>query len=205
MSARTKRRQAITGISDHSGWAELVTVDVEADKPVVVDRRRVKLIADSLPRNPYHHEGLQLPIVATDRLVRRVRASVVEHARGALAQLQAEFRVVGVALQQSPFASLPDAAHDVLGSYPLTCAADGMMYRETLAICAAELGMHVDRYPRKSDQAAAAAEALDVPPRTIASLLSAFGRVIGPPWRKEHKRAAASAVRVLGERHAIRL
>jgi hypothetical protein len=42
------------GISDHSGWAVLVTVARRWDAP---RPRRVELLDDGLPKLPHHHEA----------------------------------------------------------------------------------------------------------------------------------------------------
>ena len=102
-----------------------------------------------------------------------------------------------VVLQESPYPSLPDSLEEVLASRALTCAADGMLYRELLAEQAQDLGLAVHRYPRRSDPVAEASAALDRTEEEIAGLLSRFGREVGPPWRKEHRRAAAAALCVL--------
>ena len=193
--------QAAVGISDHCGWAEFVTVGVRDNVPLVLDSRRATLIAPGLPGTPYHHEGLELPLADAEKLINRVRQSVVEHTQAALLELRSSHGIGAVVLQESPFERLPDSLAEVLTSWRLTCAADGMMYREALADCAAELGMEVIRYPRKSDEIAAAADEHGVARETVAAVVSALGRALGPPWRKEHRNAAAAALRVLA-RHA---
>ena len=183
--------KAVAGISEHNGWAELVTLGTRDGVPVVLDRRRVELIASGLPCNPYHHEDLELPLAKAEKVREPVRRSVTEHARKALSQLQSSYTVAAVSLQKSPFEELPDSLGEVLESWRLTCAADGMMYRESLAAVAAELGMQIDRYPRKSDQ--------------VAAVISELGRRLGPPWKKEHRNAAASALRVMAQHADMRL
>ncbi len=197
--------RTIAGISVHQGWAECVTVRVQDRAPLILDRRRAMLIASDLPCAPYHHEGLVLPLAEAEALVARARQSVVEHTREILSGLQSSFAVGAVVLQESPFKKLPDSLADVLKSWSLTCAADGMMYREGLVGSAVELGLDVVRYPRKSDQLAATAEDCGVARETVAALLAALGRGLGPPWRKEHQEAAASALRVLAGQGELRL
>src|SRR5262249_43640531 len=88
---------------------------------------------------------------------------------------------------------------EVLASRRITCAADGMMCREMLADIGKSMGLNVPRYPRRSDEIAAAATTLGVNRATVAARIAAFGRQVGPPWRKEHQVAAASAPRVLAK------
>ena len=165
----------VIGISDHYGRAELVTIAAaNGGAPAILDRRQARLIAASLPGAPYHHQALEIPLADAEELIARVKASVAEHCRAALAELRSAFSADAVVLQRSPYARLPDSLAEILASRPLTNAADGMLYREALADAARDLGMLVDRYPRKSDQAAEAAQALGVARETVDALIDAF-------------------------------
>ena len=186
------------GASVHYARAELVTLTVEDGVPVLLDRRRVRLIGDGLPGAPYHHEALELDLPAATDLVNRVRRSVAEHAGAAVSTMLTAWPVRALILPASPYDRLPDSLEAVLRSRPLTLAADGMLYREFLAEAAAELGLEVQRYPRKTDPAALAAEALGATVPEVNALIARFGREVGPPWRKDHKLAAAAALSVLG-------
>ena len=192
--------QAVVGASDHYGRAELVTLEAQAAGPVLLDRRRVELIDSDLPIAPYHHEALELDRPAASELVDKVRASVAECARASLSNLLAAHRAQVLVLPASPYDELPDSLDEVLRSRPLTHAADGMLYRESLAEAGLELGLEVRRYPRKSDPTTLAAKAMGVDPDAVRALIAEFGRAVGPPWRKDHKLAAAAALWVVGPR-----
>ncbi len=192
--------EAVIGAADHYARAELVTLAVAGASPVLLDRRRVELIDKGLPSAPYHHEALELAIDAAIDLVNRVRRSVAKHASAAISTLRATYRTQVLILPSSPYDSLPDSLEEVLSSRPLTLAADGMLYREALAEAAAELGMEVQRYARKTDPTVLAAEAMGVEVAEVNSLIAQFGREAGTPWRKDHKMAAAAALSVLGHR-----
>ena len=60
-----KERGLSAGVSDHNGWAVLVTVAADG---AFVDRRRVRLIDDGLPCMPYHHDAQKLPPTVAERL-----------------------------------------------------------------------------------------------------------------------------------------
>ena len=194
--------EAVIGASDHYGRAELVTLGAEDAVPVFLDRRRIELIDERLPSAPYHHEASELGIEAAIDLVNRVKRSVAKHARAAISTMLASYRARVLILPASPYDSLPDSLEEVLGSRPLTLAADGMLYRESLAGAAAALVMEVRRYPRKTDPTVLAAEAMGVEAAEVISLIAQFGREAGTPWRKDHKMAAAAALSVIG--HQIR-
>ena len=53
------RDAGIIGVSDHGGWAVLVTV---AGDGTLLDRRRVELVDEHLPKIPHHSEGQALPL-----------------------------------------------------------------------------------------------------------------------------------------------
>ncbi len=192
--------EAVIGASVHYGRAELVTLAVEDGAPRFLDRRRVALIGDGLPSAPYHHEALELDIGAATVLVDRVKGSVAERANAAISAVLAIWRARVLILPASPYARLPDSLEEVLGSRPLTLAADGMLYREFLARAASELGLEVRRDPRRTDPALLAAEAMGVDVAEVHALIARFGREAGPPWRQDHKLAAAAALSVLGRR-----
>lgn len=189
----------VTGISDHIGWAECVTLSVRDRAPVILDRRRVELIDRGLASAPYHHEGLALPFDEANRAVQKTRASVSIRCRQVVENLKSSFGVQAIAMQESPYKELPESLAEILSSYALTCAADGMLYREELASQASAIGLTVHRFPRKSDPIAAASKALGRSAAEINTILSNFGKSVGAPWRKEHKQAAAAALCVLGK------
>src|SRR5258707_10910082 len=58
----------IIGVSDHGGWAVLVTV---ARDGTLLDRRRVELVGEGLPKLPHHSEGQGLPLDEAVELVER--------------------------------------------------------------------------------------------------------------------------------------
>lgn len=69
---------AIVGISDHGGWAVLVTVAADG---TLLDRQRVELVDAGLPKIPHHSEAQALPVELAVALVERVRASAERHAK----------------------------------------------------------------------------------------------------------------------------
>src|SRR5882757_6111897 len=69
---------AIIGVSDHGGWAVLVTV---AGDGTLLDRRRIELVDEGLPKIPHHSEGQALPVEEAVALVERVEASAIRHSK----------------------------------------------------------------------------------------------------------------------------
>ncbi|MDE0105700.1 MAG: hypothetical protein OXN89_25255 [Bryobacterales bacterium] len=191
---------AVVGAAVHYARAEFVIVGMDGITPVFVDRRRVGLIDECLPIAPYHHEALKLGIRAASELVSLVKRSVARHAAEALSTLCASYPVSVLILAASPHDSLPESLEEILKSRPLTFAADGMLYRESLAKAAADLGLDVRRFPRRADLPVLAAESLGMDVSAVNALIARFGREAGPPWRKDHKLAAAAALSVVGRK-----
>ena len=116
-------------MSDHGGWAVLVTV---ADDGTLLDRRRVELVDEDLPKIPHHSEAQRLPIDESVALVERVRASSERHAKLRLGEVAAVIagraNIVGVALRQCP--DLPGTIAERIKDYWAQNNADWVMYRK---------------------------------------------------------------------------
>ena len=178
---------AIIGVSDHGGWAILVTV---ARDGTLLDRRRVELVEDDLPAIPHHHEAQMLPAGEGVALVERVRASAEEHAARALAEVATTVpRINGVALRNCP--ELPPTIAERIKDYRARNVADWVMYRQALAKAAAARGWAVYWYDSKkvADDATRSLR--------IANFDAHFldmRKAVGPPWNNDHKLAMAAAI-----------
>ena len=178
---------AIVGVSDHGGWAVLVTV---ARDGTLLDRRRIELVDEGLPKLPHHSEGQGLPLDKAVELVERVRASAEKHAVVALeAVTLAVPRIAGVALRRCP--PLPPSIAERIKDYRAQNVADWVMYRKALASAAQARGWPVYWYDAKS-VLSAASQALRVD--NLDAHFLDMRRAIGPPWDKDHKLAMAAAV-----------
>ena len=177
----------IVGVSDHGGWAVLVTVARDGS---LLDRRRVELVDDSLPGLPHHHEGQGLPSDEAVALVERVRVSAERHAVLALdAVATAVPHVLGVALRDCP--QLPPTIAERIKDHRARNVADWVMYRKALALAAEERGWPVHWYDAK--------KVLDAASRTLHvhdfdAHFHRLRRDVGPPWNQDHKFAMAAAV-----------
>ena len=91
------RDDGIIGVSDHGGWAVLVTV---AGDGTLLDRRRVDLVDDDLPKIPHHGEGQALPLHEAVALVECVRVSAERHAKLGLdaVAMSVPGHILGIAL-----------------------------------------------------------------------------------------------------------
>ncbi len=195
--------RTVAGISQHRGWAVVVSVAVRDGEPVVADRRRVELIDAGMPSQPYHHEGSELDAAELEPLVRRVEQSVAERTRAELSRLRDEiapqYALSAIALREGPSRPLPHSVAEVLDSAPAVIEADGEIYRKALLDAAAGLGLDAVTH-RRGGEIERAARALGIGEDELDQRLSAMGREVGAPWRKEHRAAAAAAIAVLAGR-----
>jgi hypothetical protein len=192
---------AVAGFDEHRGWANVLTVAARSGRPVVLDRRRVELIGKDVPTMPHEHEARDLELSEATVLVERARHSVASFARRALEQLrtdlESEAKLVAIALREGPDRALPATLRGILASQNAAIAADGELYRGALCDAATELGIDVAMYPRNAETELATL-ALGAEPDQLDALLREFGQQLGPPWRKDHRNAAAAALAVLG-------
>jgi len=178
---------AIVGVSDHNGWAVLVTA---AGDGTLLDRRRVVLVDSDLPAMPHHHEGQALPIDEAVELVARVRASAERHAGLALDAVAAVSAAIrGVAMRRCP--ALPPTTAERIRNYRAQTVADTVMYRMALAGAAEARGWPVHWYDTKTVLQAAEGAL------RVGNIDTYFVRVrqsVGPPWGKDHRLAMAAAI-----------
>jgi hypothetical protein len=181
------KKGGIIGVSDHGGWAVLVTV---ARDGTLLDRRRVELVGKGLPKIPHHSEGQRLPLDEAVALVERVRVSAERHAVLALdAVAMAVPRILGVALRKCQ--PLPPTIAERIKDYRAQHVADWVMYRKALASAAGARGWPVHWYDAMS-VSSAASRALRV--ESFDAHFLQMRRTVGPPWNNDYKLAMAAAI-----------
>ena len=185
----------VVGVADHSGWAHFVSAALVDGEPAVVDRRRVELIEDGIPTQPYHHETLTLNEADAERLLRRVRQSIAECTARALDRLSADlsprYQVAAIAMREPTLERLPETVGEAHRSYHTMCRADGMLYHT--AICAAARQRHWDVvFHRRGEELTRAAGALQARTSDVARFVNSLKQT--PPWTAEHRNAFAAAI-----------
>ena len=182
------KQDAIVGVSDHNGWAILVTATADG---TLVDRRRIELLDEGLPCMPYHHTAQGLPDDQAIELVERVRRSAEKHAMLGLDALGGELSagIRGIALRECP--PLPATIPERIADYRAQCVADTVTYRQALADAAGARGWDVHWYRTKTIFDAAA-RSLGV--NDLDAWFRDLRQSIGPPWRKDHMFAMAAAI-----------
>ena len=178
----------VVGVSDHGGWAVLVTADGSG---TLLDRRRVELVDQGLPKIPHHSEGQALPLDEAIELVERVRASAERHAKLVLEAVAIEMpgRILGIALRQCP--ELPPTIAERITNYRARNVADWVMYRKALAAAAEARDWPVHWYdPRQAHDLASKALGVE----NLDAHFARLRRSVGPPWGQDHKTAMAAAI-----------
>lgn len=184
----------IIGVSDHGGWAVLVTADGNG---TLLDRRRVELVDEGLPKIPHHSEGQGLPLDEAVELVERVRASAERHAKLVLYGVSTALpgRILGIALRQCP--ELPPTVAERITNYRAHNVADWVMYRKELAAAAEARGWLVHWYdPRQVQDRASKALRVE----NLDAHFVQLRRSVGPPWGQDHKMAMAAAIAAMNAR-----
>lgn len=183
---RVRRHAGFVGVSDHGGWAVLVTATFDG---TLLDRRRVELIDDILPALPHHHEGPMLPVADAIALVEQVRMSADRYAATALDSVAMDVtQLHGIALRACQ--PLPDTIAERLADYRARNVADWVMYRRALASAAETRRLRVHWFDPRT--------VLDDASRAIGSdflaMFTAMRKAVGPPWNSDHKLAMAAAI-----------
>jgi len=190
------------GMKAHSGWAALVVVGQRDRGFVVVDRRRVELVADDWARQPYHAAEDLKPEAARDVVERGVEAAY----RIALQEMRAAVRrekerghkvaACGV-LVGSP---IPDwSVEEVLAVHFRMHRAEGALFREALVRSARACEIRLVAIPEK-ELMKYAQRALGIPVSGLEERMTTFGKPVGPPWGKDQKDAALAALVAWHER-----
>ena len=165
----------------------LVTVAPDGQ---LLDRRRVELVDEDLPKIPHHSEGQRLPLNEAVALVERVRLSAERHSILVLdAVTKTVPRILGVALRACP--QLPPTIAERIQDYRAHNVADWVMYRNALAAAAEARGWPVYWYEAKT-VLQEASRALHV--ENFDEHFLHLRKTLGPPWDKDHKLAMAAAI-----------
>jgi hypothetical protein len=161
----------------------------------VIDRRRVTLLGDDLPRMAYH-AAAELDADAAERLVASVDASIADHARAVVGELASapDVAVEGVAVVGQP-REIPGVAV-VLASHARMHASEGEQYRRGVVEAANDLGLPVLRIG-PDELTARTTELLGWTPERTEQELAAVRVALGAPWQTDHKQAALAALALL--------
>jgi hypothetical protein len=204
---RSEGRPVVVGVADHNGWANLVVVAAVNGAPEVVDRRRVPLIADDVPNQPYHHDTLALSATEGEQLLRRVKRSVAAATAAAFDRLSTElspkYRVSSITIREAPLPVMPETVVEVHRSYYVFCRADAMLYHSAIVSAARQRGWDI-LFHRRGDELARAAAALSMDVDDVERFVNDLRLTLKSPWTAEHRTAFAAAIAGLGKQSRLR-
>lgn len=185
------------GCKPHSGWAVAVLVGGSATAPRVLDRRRVQLCPDDLPRMAYH-AAQGLPRAKAAALVANVDAAVAAMTAAVVRELadvaSGHGHLVALALLGNP-RPLPDL-DAALANHSRLHGAEGELYRGALDDAAAAHGLAVYPVPPKGT-IVEAAHGLGTTADALGARLTGLRAELGAPWQADHKDATAAALMAL--------
>lgn len=187
------------GLKAHSGWAALIVLGKQSDELVVVDRRRIELVAEPWAKQPYHAaEGLERQ--AANDLVKR---GIDEAHLHALSEMKAAIKkerdrkneVVGCSvLVGSP---MPDWSTDeILAVHFRMHKAEGVLFQNALVRAAQKCGLNT-RPVLEKELLVQASPQLGIRSDLLAKTLATLGKSVGAPWAKDQKDAALAALMAL--------
>ena len=185
------------GFAIHAGWAAAVLVGGDAQRPLVVDRRRVTLCPEALPRQVYH-AAQDLPPAKAALLVREVHAAVDTLTALVIDELAgiAEPHGTLVAVGVTGFPRDVPVLEKVLASHALLHLAEGELYRGAVCDAATDRGLAVvPIHPKEG--ITETARALGAAPDAFAQRLTDLRAELGAPWQADHRLATAAGLAAL--------
>lgn len=185
---------AALGFRSHSGWAVLIAVARQAGDPVVALRRRV-VLSQQTPRQPFHAAEGQ-PFATAENLIRASTDEATALADQAVGEAIAELRAAGHApvagsLLLGSSRPLP-GLREILASHALIHAAEGALFRDVLRKAIAHHGLRVAEVTER-ELPERASRVLRHSAPGLTRRLAEWGKVLGPPWTQDEKRAALVA------------
>jgi hypothetical protein len=154
----------------------LVVVSGSETSPIVLERRRVELVDESLPSQPYH-------AVAERGMPGSVIDDVAHAAHAAAARALQSLTGAGAVGVVAGLRNIPENLDRILASHALLHAAEGQLFERAVIEAADDAGLLVHVVEPRSIRVPAAVEGLR--------------RSIGAPWQKDHKWAATAALAAL--------
>jgi hypothetical protein len=186
------------GLQMHSGWGVLVTISWERRSVEVLGRTRIVTIDPEQPgaQQPYHYLA-QHPAVAPEQyLADRAEASTALAAK-AIASWVRQYQPLGAAVLWGSGRPLPPLAK-ILVAHPLLHTAEGEFFRATARDAFERLQIPTTMI-RERELDVRLQAALEKSADEVKQMVDDLGRLLGPPWTKDHKTAALAAVIVASQ------
>ena len=185
------------GFRVHSGWAAMVALGGKVEFPEMIERTRVALIDPETGgvAQPYHAAEEMDPTAAETYIASSADSS------SAIAREQLEALLVTLRaknLGPAGCAILYASGHEpgvltkILASHAMIHTAEGVFFRNALALACEQLALHVLRL-KEREVWTIAEEKLGLPAERLQGHLAVIGKRAGPPWTQDQKFAALAA------------
>lgn len=190
-------KTAAVGFRVHSGWTSLVVVALEKEKPIVLARRRPKLVQtfSYIFRQPYHTaETMRLGeaeefLEGQRKLSRTLAFKALRAMQDDVAQQG--YTVTRAALLTASARPLPELAK-ILAAHSLIHTADGEFFRDALLQACATCKMTVTKI-KERELLAASTSRLRRKAAALSKFLTKLGKPLGAPWSQDEKFASLAA------------
>jgi hypothetical protein len=200
MTGHSKDRSAVSvGIRTHSahgldegGWATYVVLGGRISEPSILFRGRMQLCDSGIEgsEQPFHHAAL-VDSESGDAFIKQCRKSSQELAGRALEKIISTHGALkGCCVLTGPERPLPPL-RTILASHALQHAAEREFYREAVRDAAVGKGIATEMVSEKD--LPTLAERLPGTEASRRETLSAYGKLVGSPWRQDEKLAATAA------------
>lgn len=197
-------KRAAFGVHMHSGWGVLVALAGSPDLFEILDRRRIVTADPAHPGavQPYHY-AVRLEAPQQAEYLAQCAASSSRMAATAMAQVvselhQRQYRIVAAAVLLASGRTLP-ALEKILAAHPLIHTAEGEFFRNAARQACEDLEIPVTAI-RERDLDEQARVAFGKSTTKVLAGIASSGRVIGPPWTRDHKTAALAALLLLARK-----
>ena len=187
------------GFKAHSGWAALVAAGLAGDEWIVVDRRRIELVADARDKQPYHAaEGLdpRSARIVVERGIAAAHGAALRAMQAALDREAANRRQVIACALLTGNPLPPWSIEEVLSVHMRMHAAEGALFRDAIAGAARVCELQLEQFQEKQ-LTATACKALGISEHALSVKLAAAGKVCGAPWGRDQKDACLAALAAL--------
>ncbi len=186
---------AAIGLRTHSGWAAAVCLTAVEGRPVVLDRRRINLLAPGMYFEPYH-AAKPMPRGQAEDFIERALAAATELALLELGTLRKqalasghEVHGIGLVRANSP---PPPTISAAFAWHASQHAAEGELYRSAVVRASEAMGLAVTGVAGRELQEIASA-ILGLSADEVRSHLEALRKPLGAPWGRDQKEAALVA------------
>jgi len=190
-------KPAVAAFRMHSGWGALVLISGSPASPELIERRRITIIDPAAigTKQPYHFaQNLSLP--DAENHLRKCADASEDLALKAIGEAQTALRkngydLVAAAMLLASARALPPLPN-ILRAHPLIHTAEGEFFRKAVQQACQRSGLACTGF-RESELNQQAKSEFGRNTQRHLRKIEELGRLAGPPWTQDYKRAALIA------------